>query len=64
MHLEMLKIYNWIVIALGLSPTQLNSTQLSGSGAGPLNVKCTVWYLFAVVEHGLINLCKQLNTTV
>ena len=29
-------MYDWIVVALRLSPIQLNSTQLSGSGAGLL----------------------------
>ena len=32
-------MYDWIVVALGLSTTQLNSTRLSGSGAGPLGYR-------------------------
>ena len=32
---------NWIVVAQGLTPTQLNSTRLSGSGAGPLLLRGT-----------------------
>ena len=43
-------MYDWIVAALGLSTTQLNSTRLSGSGAGPFGL-CDKWTINVAVTH-------------